>query len=599
MEIYHEEEIQGKAYDNKLMKRLLQYLRPYLGWVITGVVLLLVLALLQLALPRLTQIAIDQHIANGNIPGLVKITILFLVVTVLTFVGKYIQQYLVEWLGQQVMYDMRMHIFRHLQKLSLRYFDKNPVGRLVTRVTNDVEAINELLSAGVVSIFGDIFLLIGIIVAMLWYDWKMALVTFSILPLLFYATFLFRAKVRTAYRDIRIRLARINSFLQENITGMSIIQIFNRQERNRNRFDRLNYDHLEAYLRTIKYYAIFYPTVDFLSSLAVALILWYGGFQILKNEGLTIGILVAFIQYVERFFRPISDLSEKYNLMQAAMASSERIFKLLDEKPQHDPVSIGTDNRPVHGELELKNVWFAYEGEKWVLEDISFHIKPGEKVALVGATGAGKTSIVNLFTRMYEYQKGQVLLDGIDTRTLSLPDLRKRFAVVLQDVVIFAGTVNENIRLGNQQISDEMIRQVAKDVNAHRFIKKLKNQYNEELSERGSTLSVGQRQLLAFARALAFNPEILILDEATSSVDTETELLIRDALEKLMRNRTSIIIAHRLSTIQNVDRIIVMHKGRIREIGSHQELLAQKGIYYRLYQLQYASHEGAIKETAA
>lgn len=589
MNNYHEEEILGKAYDNKMMKRLLTYLRPYVRWVIFGIFLLLLLAFLQLILPRLTQVAIDEYIAPGDTNGLVKILLLFLLVTLLTLAGNFSQLYLIEWLGQHVMFDIRIHIFSHLQKLPMQYFDKNPVGRLVTRVTNDVEAINELLSAGVVAIFGDIFLLTGIIIAMLIYNWRLALVTFAILPFLIYATFVFRENVRKGYRDIRIYLARINSFLQENVSGMHIIQVFNRERRNRNRFDRLNRDHLEAYLKTIKYFAIYFPMVDLLSSLAVALILWYGGLRMLHYPGLTIGILVAFVQYVERFFRPISDLSEKYNLMQAAMASSERIFKLLDEKPQPDLDHLTTQHHLIRGDVEFKNVWFAYNGDDWVLQDVSFKVEPGEKVALVGATGAGKTSIINLLIRMYEYQRGQVLLDGNDIKTLTLHELRQNFAVVLQDVVIFAGTVAENIRLGRQDISDDMIVKAARDVNAHRFIQYLKHQYDEELTERGSTLSVGQRQLLAFARALAFNPKILILDEATSSVDTETELLIQDALEKLMRHRTSIVIAHRLSTIKNVDRIIVMHKGKIREMGSHQELLAKKGLYHRLYQLQYAA----------
>ncbi|MBN1541815.1 ABC transporter ATP-binding protein, partial [candidate division KSB1 bacterium] len=485
------------------------------------------------------------------------------------------------------MYDIRIRIFSHLQELPLSFFDRNPVGRLVTRATNDVETLNTLLSSGVVSIFGDVFVLIGIIAVMLKLNWQLALLTFTILPLIVYATSLFRVRVRDSYRKVRTRIARINSYLQENIVGMSVVQIFNRQERNHQHFDRLNASHLRAYLQTIKYYAIFYPVIELLGAVSLALILWYGGLKTLQGA-LTLGVVVAFIQYTERFFHPIRDLSEKYNILQSAMASSERIFKLLDESPQirmpENPLTLGA----IRGEIEFRNVSFSYNGTDWVLNNLCFTIQPGEKVAIVGATGAGKTSIISLISRMYEPTQGEILIDGIDIRRLEIDDLRRAIRLVSQNIFIFSGTVDYNIRLADETIQPERVEKAARDVNAHLFIARMKDGYQSELLENGSNLSVGQKQLLSFARALVFDPRILILDEATSSVDTETEFLIRDAINKLMDGRTSLIIAHRLSTIQSVDRIIVLHKGKIREIGKHEELLAKRGIYHRLYQLQYA-----------
>ncbi len=591
-DFFQEDEILGKAYDSRLMKRLLKYLGPYKLYTAVAVGLLLIGSLVDLAGPYLMKLAIDVHIANKDISGLSKVALLFLGVLIASFIIRYTQIYIMEYMGQRVMYDMRVQIFSHLQEMSLSFYDKNPVGRLITRLTSDVEALNEMLTSGVITIFGDIFTLMGIMVVMLLMNWKLALVTFSILPLLFYATILFRLKVRDTYRAVRLRIARVNANLQENVTGMKIVQLFNREKRNFDRFDELNIDHLNALLRAIFYYAVFFPVVEVMGAVAMALIIWYGGGEVIRNA-LTIGVLVAFIQYANRFFRPIRDLSEKYNIMQAAMAASERIFSLLDT-----PIDIKNPEEPViledrfKGDIEFKNVWLAYADDDYVLKDMSFKIKSGESVAFVGATGAGKTSIISLLARFYDIQKGEILIDGVDIRKMDKHQLRSHIGVVQQDVFLFSGSIEKNIRLGNEDIDDRRVRDAARYVNAHKFIQRLPDRYRQKVKERGATLSVGQKQLLAFARALAFNPDILlVLDEATSSVDTETEFLIQDALVKLMKGRTSIIIAHRLSTIKRVDRIIVIHKGEIKEVGTHQELLDKRGIYYRLYQLQYKEQE--------
>lgn len=582
----HDDEIMGKAYDSRLMKRLLRYLHPYRWHVFIAVIILILGSLTELLLPYLTKVAIDKYIAAKEIRGLALIAVIYLTVLLVQMMFGYLQTYLTQKLGQKVMYDLRNQIFSHVQRLPLSYFDQNPVGRIVTRVTNDVETLNSMLSSGVVTIFGDIFVLLGIIVIMLVFNWRLALLTFIVLPLILLTSRWFRVHVRESFRQVRIRIARINSYLQENIMGMATVQIFNREQKNFRRFDELNMDHLQAYLQTIYYYAVFYPVIELISSVAIALILWFGGLQVIGGA-LTLGIVVAFLQYAQRFFQPIRDLSEKYNLLQSAMASSERIFKLLDTPKQvlmpQNPAALP----PACGEIEFRNVSFGYNESDEVLKKISFKIKCGEKVAIVGATGAGKTTLINLISRMYEPTHGQILLDGVDTQLMGLADLRSRVRMVLQDVFIFSGTVEYNIRLGDQSIPMERVIQAAQDVRAHEFISRLPDGYQTELSERGSNLSVGQKQLISFARALVFDPEILIMDEATSSVDTETEILLREATNRLMAGRTSLIIAHRLSTIQNVDWILVLHKGEVREMGTHEELLTARGIYYRLYQLQY------------
>jgi len=588
---FHEEEILGKAYDGKLFKRLLIFLKPYGLQVITGVLLLLLGTFLELLGPYLIKIAIDKHIMTKVAEGLITIVVIYLLVLFLNFIVTVFRTYLMQWIGQHVIFDVREKIFRHLQKLSLSYFDRNPIGRLVTRVTTDVETLNDWFSAGLVTVFGDVFLLLGIMIVMISIQWKLALITFSVLPILITITIFFRKRIRSAYRDIRTRIAKINSYLQENISGMIVVQIFSREKRNFKKFNELNEDHLNAHLRSILYYSLFFPSVDVIESIALALIIWFGGLYY-YGDAVSFGVLVLFIQYSKRFFRPISDLTDKYNIMQAAMASSERIFMLLDEEPSIKNSATPKNISELKGNIEFKNVWFSYQQNKhdkpdYVLKNISFKVNPGERIAFVGATGAGKTSIINLLCRFYDVNKGEILIDGMNIKDLELQKLRKHVGLVLQDVFIFAGTVEENIKLGNENISFEDISYAAKDVNAHAFIEQLPDKYREQMMERGASLSTGQKQLLAFARALAFNPNILVLDEATSSVDTESEILIQQALNKLMSSRTSICIAHRLSTIQNCDRIIVMHKGEIREQGSHQELLKEKGLYFKLYQLQF------------
>jgi len=585
-----EDEILGKAYDAKLMKRLLSYVKPYTKYVVIAILMNVVVAALGPLRPYLTKIAIDDYIVNSDYDGLILISVLLLGTLVFQAFVQYFLTYFTQLMGQKIIYDLRVKLFSHVQKLALKYFDKTPIGRLVTRVTNDVESLNELFSSGIVMIFSDVFIIIWILVFMLFMSWQLTLVSLSVLPILFYATFLFRKKVREAYRDVRFQLARLNSYMQEHVYGMNIIQIFSKEKDEESKFAEINAAHRKANIDSIFYYAIFYPIVEILSSLAVALIIWYGGGNVIQSN-MTIGVLFAFIQYTEMFFRPIRDLSEKYNIMQTAMASSERIFKLLDNDTFINDPNTPKRLKKFEGSVEFKNVWFAYNSDDYVLRDISFKVNAGETVAIVGATGAGKSSIINLLNRFYDVNKGEILVDGVNLKEITKETLRQYISIVLQDIYLFSGTIKSNINLGDSSITDEQIIKAAKTVGAHDFISKLPKQYDEEVKEKGATLSVGQKQLISFARALAFEPQILILDEATSSIDTESELLIQKAIQELLKGRTSIVIAHRLSTIQNSDKIIVLHKGEIKEVGTHQQLLNKKGIYYKLYQLQYKDQE--------
>ena len=588
-----EEEVLGKAYDSRLMKRLLVYLLPYRTTVMFAFFLIVVESTLEIAFPLMTMLAVDNYMATGDLNGLLLIALAYFCLLVVKLGVGFVQTYLLQSTGQKIMFDIRRQIFNHIQTLSTSFFDKNPVGRLITRVTSDVEVLNEMFSAGIVSVFGDILTLTGIMIALLIMNWRLALIVLAVVPLIMVVTAIFRAKARDGYRRVRIAVARISAFLQEHITGMSVIQLYNRERKSGEKFAAINREHLRANLDSIMAYAVFYPAVELLSATAIAMIVWYGGGQVLADT-LTLGALIAFFQFSERFFRPIRDLSEKYNILQSAMASSERIFNLLDTKPTivspAMPRAIPSKGSALRGTVEFRNVSFAYNDDDWVLKDVSFEVGSGESVAIVGHTGAGKTTVTNLMTRFYDIQKGQILLDGVDVATIDLDSLRGRFAVVLQDVFMFSGTLGSNIRLGSG-ISEERVLQAVEDVNLGSYVRSLEDGLNHPVNERGTTLSVGQRQLVAFARALAHDPEILILDEATSSVDTETEQQIRKAIDRLMTGRTSIVIAHRLSTIQRCDKIIVMHKGRIREVGTHQELLAERGLYFKLYRLQYKEQE--------
>jgi ATP-binding cassette subfamily B protein len=596
-----DDDVLGKAYDARLMRRLLEYLRPYWRSVAAALVTIVVGGAASLVQPYLIKVAIDRYIAARRLTGLDRLALIYLAVLVIAFIAEYAQTWTMQLTGQRIMFDLRMAIYRHLQRLDLRYYDRNPVGRLMTRVTSDVDVINDLFTSGVVTVFGDVFTLVGIMAMMLWMNWRLALVAFAVLPLIVLIAQWFRRNVRDSYRVVRGWIARINAFLQENITGMSTVQLFRREALNFSRFDEIDRKHRDANVESIFYYAVFYPAIEAVSTLATALIIWYGGASVLRST-LTLGALVAFIQYSQRFFRPISDMSEKFNVLQSAMASSERIFKLLDEpvaiespaEPKRRPAPASSDARSANdggGHIRFEDVWFAYNGEDWVLKGISFDVKPGERVGIVGATGSGKTTLINLLLRFYDVQRGRITIDGVDIRHLDLADVRGLFSLVLQDVHLFSGTIADNIRLGNPAIDDDRIRRAARAVHAEPFVERLPGGYASAVAERGATLSVGQKQLLSFARALAFDPRVLVLDEATSSVDTETELVIRDALHVLMAGRTTIAIAHRLSTIQDMDKILVLHKGQLRESGTHQELLAHRGIYFKLFELQYRGSE--------
>ncbi len=583
------DEITGKAYDAHLMKRLMKYLRPYFKWVIVAIVLTLGVAFASTIRPYLTKVAIDNYIANKDSAGLLRIIILLFVTLFASGLLQYAMTYLTQWVGQKTIYDLRMELFEHLQKLSMGFFDRHPVGQLVTRLTNDIEVLNEMFSSGIVMIFADVFTIAGILFFMLTLSWQMTLICLSVVIPLIYATMVFRRKVRAAYRDVRLYLAQMNSYLQEHISGIMVVKIFNKEKKTIDDFKKINLDHTIANKKSVFYYSVFFPIVEFIGAVSVALIIWYGGGKVVQGMvgGMTIGILISFLQYSEMFFRPIRDLSEKYNIMQTAMASSERIFRLLDRQDIIPEPKNPIELKYVKGDIEFRNVWFAYIKEDYVLKNLSINIKQGEKVAFVGATGAGKTSIMNLICRFYDVQKGEILLDGVNIKDITKENLRSNIGLVVQDIFLFSDSVKNNISLGNNSISDERIKEAAKIIGIDGFIERLPEGFSQNVKERGVTLSQGERQLITFARALAYDPRILILDEATSSVDTNSEILIQKAIDKLMEGRTSIIIAHRLSTIQKCDKIIVMHKGEIREVGNHQELLEMGGIYSKLYQLQY------------
>lgn len=585
-----EDEVLGKQIDSKILKRLLSYFKPYSKYIVIATILTITISALAALRPRLTPIAIDDKIMNKDFPGLQTIVLIMLGTLVLQGIIQYAMTYLTSWIGQKIIYDLRKNIFRHILSLNLKFFDKNPIGRIVTRVTGDVEVLFEVFSSGLVTAFGDIFLILWILYFMFSMDFKLSLVTLSVLPVLIFATSIFRKKVRDSYRRIRILVAKLNSFIQEHITGITIVQYFGKEKRTIDEFEIINRDHTNQNIRSVFYYAVFFPIVELIGAISAGLIIWYGGGQVVQNT-VSVGVIISFIQFTEMFFRPIRDLSEKYNILQTAMASSERIFALLDEIPEDNSGTDKINSGRFRGGIEFKNVWFAYNNENYVLKNVSFRINEGEKVAFVGATGAGKTTIINLLSRFYEINKGEILIDGKNIKEYSRNELRSNIATVLQDVFLFSGTIKSNIDLGNELITDETLNSSIDNVGLREFLDTLPDRTGHIVTERGSSFSVGQKQLISFARALAFDPRILILDEATSSVDTNTELLIQNAIKKLIEGRTSIIIAHRLSTIQTCDKIIVMHKGEIKEMGSHQELLEKNGLYFKLYKLQYSEEK--------
>ena len=605
MSDFREEEALGKAYDAQLLRRLMTYLRPYKGSVVFAVFLTLLVGPLEVVGPYLFGFGIDKYIVpgtNGSLPvtdalrGVSLVSVGFLAALLLSFAVQYLQVRIMQNVGQQTLYDLRKEVFERLQRLPMSFFDRTPVGRLVTRVTTDIDALNDLFAAGIAAMANDAIVLVCIGAVMMWVNWRLALAAFAVLPLILISTWIFRDRVRDANRRIRTAIARINAFLQEHISGMGIVQLFNRERKSSEQFAELNRIHMEAYKDAILAFAVFFPAVELFSTTAIAIVFWYGG--LLSFAGaVKVGVLVTFMQYAQRFFRPIQDLSEKFNILQSAMAACERIFKLLDEPVPARPAEAPLPLTAPRGEIEFRNVWFAYSGganpgeEDWVLRDVSFRIAPGQTLAIVGHTGAGKTTLIQLLLRFYEIQRGEILLDGVDIRRYDVHDLRRQFGIVLQDPFLFTGTLESNVRLGDEEITHTRVEAALREVGLGSLLDSLAEGVKTNVSERGATFSVGQRQLISFARALAHNPRFLILDEATSSVDTKTEVLIREALDRLLEGRTAMVIAHRLSTIQHADRILVFHKGKLREQGSHQELLALRGIYYRLYQLQYKDQE--------
>jgi len=583
-----------KGLDGRLLRRIISYLEPYKIWVGVAFITVLVVAFLGPLRPKLVQITIDQDIVTGDLEGLRNMIMLLFGILVAEGLLSFVNAYLTQWIGQQAIYDLRTKLYRHIQRQSLRFFDTTPIGRLITRVTSDVESLSQVLSAGVVTILGDLFKLIFISWFMFSLNWELALLTLAVMPLMVYATFWFKRKVRVAYRETRTQVARLNSFLQEHISGMKIVQLFGREEEEMNRFKAINDEHRQAHIRTIFYYALFFPLVDLVATIALGLVIWFGGLNAMQGT-LTLGVLIAFIQYARQFFEPIRNLSDQFNTLQSAMAGAERIFDLLDSDSSIPEEESPVDFKSVDGRIEFRNVWFSYDPKidseddeaDWILRDVSFSVNPGQSLAIVGATGAGKSTVINLLLRFYDIQRGSILVDGVDITSISLADLRSHIGLVLQDVFLFSGTIRDNITLRNDEITDERMKRAAASIGASAFIERFSAQYDYEVRERGMSLSHGQRQLLSFVRALVYAPRILVLDEATSSVDTETEEAIQNALERLMKDRTSVAIAHRLSTIQHADKILVMHRGQVRESGSHQELISQDGLYRKLYELQY------------
>jgi ATP-binding cassette subfamily B multidrug efflux pump len=633
----HDDEVLGKAYDSRLMRRLLTYLRPYTGHAVLSLCAILIKACADVLGPYLVKVSVDRymthspssanwltrHLSSNAMTGITECAGLYFAALVISYGLEFLQTYLMQWTGQRIMFDMRSQIFRHLQRMHVGFYDKNPVGRLVTRVTSDIDALNEMFTSGVLAIFEDVFVLLFIVIIMLKMSWPLALLTLSVLPIIMYATRLFRIAVRASYRRIRTAIAKINAYTQEHVSGMNIVQLFNREDRAFREFSTINAEHRDAFVDQVQAYSLYYPAVEFLSSVAIAAVVWKGGLGVLRGSTflgstVTLGVLLAFMQYAQRFFRPIQDLSEKYNILQAAMAASERVFKLIDTEPEIVSPTMVTaqPHNALACAIEFRGVWFTYQTLtdeqqlwvanasdaeleasteiEWILRGVSFSVARGETAAIVGHTGAGKTTITALMMRFYDIQRGSLLIDGVDVREMSLEDLRRRFGVVLQDAFLFTGTVRSNIRLGSEWITDAEVEHAADEVNIGDFIRTLPLGFDEPMQERGATLSTGQKQLISFARALAHRPQILILDEATSSVDTDTELRVRSALERMIQGRTSVVIAHRLSTIQRADTILVMHKGHLRESGTHNQLLAERGLYWRLYRLQYKDQEATI-----